>query len=171
MRIITEAKIDGEFQGWDGDNYYRLSNGEVWQQAHHAYSYHYAYQPNARILSDGSRFFLEVEGMSEPVEVKRTSTVIYIYDEHGSAVGFWKGRYVYLLDGRPIGQLRGTHVHKLSGEYVGELFKDMVVDKHAGNKGNIGNSGNPGFAGNPGNPGNRGARNVGYPDVFNELNE
>jgi hypothetical protein len=171
MQIICESRIDDEFQGWDGDNYYQLANGEIWQQAQYKYSYHYAYRPNARILSDGSRFFLEVEEMSEPVEVKRSQSVIYIYDGHGRPVGFWKGKYIFLLNGKPIGQLRGTHVHKLSGEYIGELYKDMVVDKHLGNRGNIGNSGNPGHAGSHGNPGNRGSRNIGYPDVFNKLIE
>src|SRR5882762_5791700 len=94
-----------------------------------------------------------------------------VYNVHGSAVGFHCTRYVYRLDGNPIGQLNGTHVHKLSGSYVGELYKDMVVNQHAGNLGNIGNPGNPGNPGSPGNPGNRGSVNYGYPDVFDELLE
>jgi hypothetical protein len=93
----------------------------------------------------------------------------YLYNAHGQAVGFWKGRYVYAMNGTPVGQLNGTHVHKLTGQYIGELYKDMVVDQHFGNLGNIGNPGNPGNPGHPGNPGNRGAVNYGYPEVFQKL--
>ena len=30
------------------------------------------------------------------------SVTNYIYDSAGSAVGFWRGRYIYALDGSPI---------------------------------------------------------------------
>jgi len=95
--------------------------------------------------------------------------VNWIYNKRGNAVGFWKGRYIYNLRGKPIGQLRDTHVHKLSGQYVGELYRDMIVDKHIGNRGSIGSSGNPGSVGSHGNPGSRGAVNYGYPDVWEKL--
>ena len=169
MQLVTDSVINGAFHGWNGDNYYELANGQVWQQAHYKYNYHYAYRPRARVFTDGSWHFLEVEGMSEMIEVKRVSGTLYIYDSRGNAVGFWRGKYVYALNGTPVGQLNGSHVHKLSGEYVGELYKDMVVDKHLGNFGNIGNPGNPGNPGSSGNPGNRGAVNYGFPDVFHEL--
>jgi len=171
MRIVTNTRIDGEFSGWNGDNFYTLATGEVWQQARYKYEYHYAYRPSAKIWFDGHSYFLEVEGMSEKVEVRRMSGTQYIYDAHGRAVGFWRSNYVYALSGTPIGQIRGTHVHKLSGPYVGELHNDMVLDKHLGNLGNVGNPGNPGNPGSPGNPGNRGAVNYGYPDVFHKLLE
>jgi len=171
VQVFAESKIDGAFTGWDGDNYYRLINGQVWRQAHYKYNYHYAYRPNARVLTDGSRYFLEVEGMNEIIEVRRASSTVFIYDSRGNAIGFWKGRYIYALNGNPIGQLNGTHVHKLSGGYVGELYKDMVVDKHIGSVGNIGHPGHPGNAGSPGNPGNRGSVSCAYPDVFHKLLE
>jgi len=28
MELVTESKIDGTFNGWNGDNYYRLINGQ-----------------------------------------------------------------------------------------------------------------------------------------------
>jgi len=94
----------------------------------------------------------------------------YIYDNHGSAVAYVQGRYIYSMRGNAVGQIvNGSHVHRLSGQYVGELYRDMVVDKHLGNLGNVGNPGNPGNAGNPGNPGNRGAVNYGYNDVSADL--
>lgn len=68
----------------------------------------------------------------------------YLYDQHGNAVGFTKGRYVFDMSGRAIGQLNGTHVHQLRGDYVGESNDQMVVDMHLGNLGNIGKPWQPG---------------------------
>jgi hypothetical protein len=94
----------------------------------------------------------------------------YIYDARGAAVAYVQGRYIHSMRGQAVGQIvNGTHVHKISGQYIGELYRDMVVDRHLGNRGNVGNPGNPGNAGNPGNPGNRGAVNYGYPDVSHKL--
>ena len=60
--------------------------------------------------------------------MKRTTVRMtnYIYDSHGIAVGFWRGRYVYELDGRAVGQLRDTHVHKITGEYHGTKARLFV---------------------------------------------
>lgn len=62
--------------------------------------------------------------------------VNYLYNSHGSPVGFWMGKYVYTLSGNAVGQLNGHHVQKFSGSYVGELYLDMVVDQQLGNLGN-----------------------------------
>jgi len=171
MQVILESRLEGKFTGWDGDNIYEFVNGQNWQQVHYKYQYKYMYRPVAKILQDGSKYFLEVDGMDGAIEVRRAPSTLYIYDQRGSAVGFWRSGYIYALSGKPIGQLNGKHVHKLSGSYVGELHKDMVVGKNVGNPGNIGNPGNPGNPGSPGNPGNRGRVNYGYPDVFPKLLE
>lgn len=102
MELVTESKIDGTFNGWNGDNYYRLINGQIWQQVHYKYKYHYAYRPDARILSDGSKFFLEVDGMDEIIEVRRAPSTNFLYNCQGNAVGFWHGKYIYAMDGSPI---------------------------------------------------------------------
>jgi hypothetical protein len=102
---------------------------------------------------------------------KETTMTDFLYNMHGTAVGFWDDGFIYAMNGKPIGQIDGSHVHKLSGSYVGELYEDMVVDMHIGNVGNIGNPGNPGNPGNLGNPGNRGPINYGFQDVFYKLLE
>jgi hypothetical protein len=176
MKVVTESVLDGLFTGWDGGNYYRLINGQVWQQVRRMVHYRYVYRPRARVLTDGARHFLEVDGVPKVAEVCRVPDTIYIYDSRGKAVGFWQGKYIHTLDGRPIGQLCGTRVHKLSGDYVGELYKDMVVDKRVGDPGPLRDPGFPApglpaNAGTPGNPRNRGALNCAYPDVFCKLLE
>jgi hypothetical protein len=42
-----------------------------WQQDEDRSQFRSAYQPKARLLRDGSKHYLEVEGMDDMVEVKR----------------------------------------------------------------------------------------------------
>lgn len=73
MELVTEGQISGAFRGWNGKNIYKLTNGQAWKESHYKYSYHYAYMPKAKIWQDGSTYYLEVEGMSEMVEVRRAT--------------------------------------------------------------------------------------------------
>ena len=74
MEIVKDSKIRGRFKGWTGRGVYRLANGQVWKQVHYKYSYHYAYAPRAVLWQDGSTYYLEVEGMSDMIEVRRGSS-------------------------------------------------------------------------------------------------
>lgn len=66
-----ESQIDGEFSGWEGDTVFRLTNGQIWQQADYDYDYHYAYSPDVLIFLADGRYMMQVEGMSEPIAVIR----------------------------------------------------------------------------------------------------
>jgi hypothetical protein len=50
-----------------------LSKGihKKWQQVEDRYQFRSAYQPKAKLLRDGSKHYLEVEGMDDMVEVTR----------------------------------------------------------------------------------------------------
>jgi hypothetical protein len=63
--------IDGEFEGWEGDTVFALCNGQVWQQASYAYTYHYAYRPDVLIYWAGYGYLMQVEGVRDTVEVIR----------------------------------------------------------------------------------------------------
>ena len=69
MRKLHDSYIVGDFEGWDGDKVYQLDDGSRWELASYQYSYVYSYRPRAQIWEDGGRYLLEVEGMSERVEV------------------------------------------------------------------------------------------------------
>ena len=71
MDLTHEGYLAGDFTGWDGDTVFEFDNGKKWQQAHYRYRYHYAYRPRAKIWRDGGRYFLEVQGMPEKLEVRR----------------------------------------------------------------------------------------------------
>lgn len=76
MGDVIESSISGAFQGWSGETLFKLSNGQYWVQARYAYRYHYAYRPRVRISSVNGRYIMQVEGMSDSVEVKRVSSVV-----------------------------------------------------------------------------------------------
>jgi hypothetical protein len=68
---VIETQIDDDFEGWDGETIFKLSNGQVWQQASYAYTYHYAYRPKVVIYSTGSAYRMRVEGVDSTIQVKR----------------------------------------------------------------------------------------------------
>ncbi len=73
MELKKKTKINGEFNGWEGESVYELLDGSKWQQAKYKYKYKYKYMPNVKLWKDGSRYYLEVEGMSDKIEVQRVS--------------------------------------------------------------------------------------------------
>ncbi len=71
MDLVRETCLEGEFDGFDQDKIFTLANGEKFQQAHYKYRYHYAYRPQVKVLRDGSRYYLDIDGMGEVIEVRR----------------------------------------------------------------------------------------------------
>ena len=68
---IIESRIDGEFEGWDGETIFKLQNGQIWQQSSYAYRYHYAYGPEVLIYKSGSVYKMRVEGVDDDIVVRR----------------------------------------------------------------------------------------------------
>ena len=66
-----ESKVDGSFEGWQGDTIVELVNGEVWKQAEYYYQYHYAYMPKALVYRDGEGYKMRVKGIKRGVRVVR----------------------------------------------------------------------------------------------------
>lgn len=52
------------------DTILELSGGRKWRQAEYKYHYHYAYMPRAKIIQEGGRYVLHVEGMGDVVELR-----------------------------------------------------------------------------------------------------
>ena len=71
---VIETHIDGTFTGWTGDNVWKMTNGQIWQQARYAYHYHYAYRPQVLIYysSITGGWKMKIDGDDdEGLEVKR----------------------------------------------------------------------------------------------------
>ena len=63
------SRIDGEWNGWDGDTVVTLVNGSVWRQDEYYYRYQYKYRPE--VIVEGSR--MQVDGMPKAIRVRRLS--------------------------------------------------------------------------------------------------
>jgi hypothetical protein len=68
---VIESQIEGDFEGWDGETIFKLNNGQIWQQASYAYTYHYAYRPKVLVYRSGSTYRMKVDGVSSDIAVKR----------------------------------------------------------------------------------------------------
>lgn len=68
---LIETRIDGEFEGWEGETIFKLVNGQIWQQSIYAYTYSYAYSPKVMIFKRGGQYEMQVEGVSGKIAVTR----------------------------------------------------------------------------------------------------
>jgi hypothetical protein len=68
----VRARIDGRFEGWDGDTLFVLDNGEVWKQRSRGLYIYRAERPDVLITRNKLGFFmLEVVATGKSVGVKR----------------------------------------------------------------------------------------------------
>jgi hypothetical protein len=68
---VIESEIAGDFNGWDGETIFKLTNGQIWQQAEYDYEYEYAFQPEVTIYKAAGGYKMKVEGMDDTINVKR----------------------------------------------------------------------------------------------------
>jgi len=68
---VVESHIDGNFEGWSGQTIFRLTNGQIWQQASYAYTYHYAFRPKVMIYPSGGGYIMRVDGVRQTIQVRR----------------------------------------------------------------------------------------------------
>ena len=63
-----------EFCRWKPGSVFVLDRGDPkkWQQVEDRHEFANAFRPKAKLFRDGTQFYLEVEGMGEIVEVKRS---------------------------------------------------------------------------------------------------
>ncbi len=67
----VESRVDGEFEGWEGDTVVKLTNGQIWEQAEYHYEYSYSYRPRVTIFQSRGQCKMLVDGVDEPVGVSR----------------------------------------------------------------------------------------------------
>ena len=68
---VIESKVEGQFEGFDGDTIIKLDNGQIWQQIDYQYAYSYKYRPEVFIWSQGGIWKMRVEGVDKKVSVTR----------------------------------------------------------------------------------------------------
>lgn len=70
MNKYLDSYICGDFEGWDGDAVYELDDGSRWELVAYNYLPAYSYRPRTIVWRDGTRYFLEVQGMKDRPEVQ-----------------------------------------------------------------------------------------------------
>jgi hypothetical protein len=68
---VIESEIDGEFHGWSGETIFKLTNGQIWQQAEYDYDYEYDYHPEVVIFKTAGGYKMRVKGVEDTIYVKR----------------------------------------------------------------------------------------------------
>lgn len=69
---VQEGQLKGSFKGFKNrDTIFEFFGGGKWRQAVYQYSYFYAYMPRAKVVEVRGSFMLYIEGMDDPVEVRR----------------------------------------------------------------------------------------------------
>ena len=70
MQKINDCYIADDFERCDSDAVYELHDGSKWKLVSYIYSYTYKYRPRARVWRDDGRYYLEIDGVREKIEVR-----------------------------------------------------------------------------------------------------
>lgn len=73
VSLMVEGPIISDFSGFKQGAQFEFGNRQVWEQKEAKYSYHYAYRPQAMVVDGIDGFQLQVEGMDEPVRVRKVN--------------------------------------------------------------------------------------------------
>lgn len=68
---VIETQIDGDFEGWDGNTIFKMTDGTIWQQVSYDYTYDYAYMPDVIIYKKDGAYYMKVEDVEDEIEVRR----------------------------------------------------------------------------------------------------
>lgn len=68
---VIESKVDGQFEGWEGNTVVRLINGELWQQTDGHISITVKSMPDVLIYRSDGQWKMKVEGIPKAVVVER----------------------------------------------------------------------------------------------------
>jgi hypothetical protein len=70
--IIYKGMIKGKFMGFKNSyTKFEFTDGQVWKQSENKFLQHYAYNPEVQIIYKDEKYYLEVRGLDEMVEVRR----------------------------------------------------------------------------------------------------
>lgn len=70
--LLKSIQIEDEFEGFDDEMIFELTDGTIYYQSAYKYHYHYAYRPNVNIYSDGTTMIIVPEGMDDYAEIQQT---------------------------------------------------------------------------------------------------
>jgi hypothetical protein len=97
--LIKSSRINDEFEGFDDEMIFHLTDGTIYYQSVFKYHYYYAYMPSVKIYSKGNTKIIVPEGMNEYVEIEQTTAIEskIVSDFNG-----WSGDTVFELQNGQI---------------------------------------------------------------------
>lgn len=70
--VVYKGTIKGKFTGFkNATTTFEFSDGQVWRQCEHKFLYQFKQSPEVKIVYKNNKYYLEVQGVEEMVEVKR----------------------------------------------------------------------------------------------------
>ena len=129
---IIESKVEGDFEGFEGETIIQLVNGQVWQQSEYWYHYHYSFMPQVFIYNQGGIYKMKVDGVDQSVGVTRLrwcaaiSSIAHCVNfkmvaaARGHFAGIWVGTLVSLWLG--FSRWRAFASDSIGPEYVKTLW-------------------------------------------------
>lgn len=99
-KLVVDSRIDGDFEGFDDEMLFAISNGQYWIQTEYKYWYHYSYMPHVKIYTYERSYYIVVDGQTETVTVSQIKDVIeatIINDFNG-----WSGDTLFEFDNGQI---------------------------------------------------------------------
>ena len=122
-KLVFDGCIDSDFEGFNDNMIFKMSNGTYWIQARYEYWYHYAYRPKATINYENGRYKLIVFNRS--IEVQPLYDVIESRI-NGTFEG-WNGHSKYKLAN---GQVWEQTTYKY--EYKYSYSPQVIVANYGG---------------------------------------
>lgn len=94
-----DGQIEDEFEGFDDEMIFELTDGTIYFQKNYKYHYHYVYRPNVKIYNNGYSKILVVDGVNDYVEVEQTTA---IKSKIVSEFNGWSGDTIFELQNGQI---------------------------------------------------------------------
>jgi len=69
--VISKGTIKGKFMGFKSYTTFEFTDGQKWRQNDTKFLHHYAFNPEVQIIQKEGKYYLQVQNVSESVEVRR----------------------------------------------------------------------------------------------------
>jgi len=130
FEIVKKTHINGDFEGFDDEVLFKLTDGTYWIQDEHKHWYHHAHSPEAKILRKDGRLYIQVDGEDEIAPVHEASAVTRSKIK-GEFKG-WNGKSTYeLTNGEVWQQASAKYKYKyayMPAVIIYETPSGMVMD-------------------------------------------